>query len=279
MDGKIHKLSITTLVDNVGREGLEGEWGLSILINADGHTILLDTGASGLFADNAQKLGIDLGRVEMGVLSHAHYDHSDGMEDFFMKNQTAPFYVRSGSRENCYGEDPDGSWRYIGIRRGIMSSHPERIRYAEGNKAIGEGMWLIPHKKRDYSAIALENGLYVQDKDERFPDDFSHEQSLVFENEKGLVIFNSCSHIGMRGIVEEVTRALDTKKVYAYIGGLHLFRLSDDEVRSLAREINDLGIERIMTGHCTGDAGFEILKEELGSGIEQFWSGYTASIV
>ena len=69
----VHDLKMTVLIDNIAAEPLHGEWGLSILITADGRDILLDTGASGLFADNADALGIDLGNVELGVLSHAHY--------------------------------------------------------------------------------------------------------------------------------------------------------------------------------------------------------------
>ena len=79
----IHTLEMTVLIDNVAAEPLAGEWGLSILITADDRSILLDTGASHLFAQNAERLGIDLNSVDTGVLSHAHYDHSDGMDTFF----------------------------------------------------------------------------------------------------------------------------------------------------------------------------------------------------
>ena len=76
----ISHLKISVLTDNLARALFLSEWGLSILIEADGKTILLDTGSSGLFAENAELLGIDLSAVDFGVLSHAHYDHADGME-------------------------------------------------------------------------------------------------------------------------------------------------------------------------------------------------------
>lgn len=71
------------LIDNLTKGSLAAEWGLSVYIEHEGHRILLDTGASDRFARNAEQMGIDLGAVEFGVLSHAHYDHADGMVAFF----------------------------------------------------------------------------------------------------------------------------------------------------------------------------------------------------
>ena len=76
-------MKIKVLMDNISSGELAGEWGLSILIEYEGKKILLDTGASGAFAENAEKMGIDLAEVDFAVLSHAHYDHADGMKTFF----------------------------------------------------------------------------------------------------------------------------------------------------------------------------------------------------
>jgi 7,8-dihydropterin-6-yl-methyl-4-(beta-D-ribofuranosyl)aminobenzene 5'-phosphate synthase len=35
-----------------------------------------------------------------------------------------------------------------------------------------------------------------------------------------------------------------------------------------------MNVDHIYTGHCTGDAAYAILKEELGEKIDQFCSGY-----
>lgn len=48
------------LVDNISRDNLAGEWGLSIYIEYAGNTILLDAGASGVFLQNANSLGLIL---------------------------------------------------------------------------------------------------------------------------------------------------------------------------------------------------------------------------
>ena len=117
----------TILVDNLAARGLEAEWGLSIHVEYQGHAILLDTGASDRFARNADALGIDLSTVSFGVLSHAHWDHGNGMGTFFARNPTAPFYLRQDCGETCYDKTPEG-WRYEGLQRGLLTTFAPRIR-------------------------------------------------------------------------------------------------------------------------------------------------------
>ena len=119
-------MKATVLIDNLTRGTLAAEWGLSIYIEYNGHKILLDTGASERFARNAAALGVDLGAVECGVLSHAHYDHANGLAAFFAHNASAPVYLREGTEENCYGK----RWifhKYIGIQRGYLKKYADRF--------------------------------------------------------------------------------------------------------------------------------------------------------
>lgn len=95
-------MKVIILSDNIASEQLKQEWGLGIFIEYEGKNILLDTGGSKLYLDNAKKLDIDIREVDYGVLSHAHYDHANGMESFFNTNKEAKFYLREGSGENCY---------------------------------------------------------------------------------------------------------------------------------------------------------------------------------
>ncbi len=264
---------MTVLIDNVAKEPLAAEWGLSILIEADGHKLLLDTGESGAFARNAECLGIDLESVETGVLSHAHHDHANGMETFFTVNSRAPFLIREGAKEDCFGIK-EGELRYIGIKRGILQKYEDRIRFVKGVCEISEGIWLVPHRKADYSAIAKRNDLYSVRCGNRLPDDFAHEQSLVIETEQGLVVFNSCSHAGMTNILADIEQMLGRSDVCAYVGGLHLFNLTDEELNELCGELRKTSVEQIFTGHCTGDHAFCFLREKLGGRVTQFSSGF-----
>lgn len=261
------------LIDNLTKDTLLNEWGLSIYIEYCGHKLLLDTGKSGNFSENAKKMGVKLDEIEYGVLSHAHYDHADGMPSFFAENEKAKFYIRKGTGENCYGKKNFFQYRYNGIKRGILASYAQRIIYVEGDHKLLDGVYLIPHKTIGLEKIAKRVKLFVKDHGKMFPDDFAHEQSLVFETEKGLVIFNSCSHGGVDNIISEVQATFPEKKIYAYVGGLHLSKRNKEEVEALALRLKNIGITKIITGHCTGDEAFAVLKKELGESIEQLYTG------
>lgn len=262
------------LVDNIGSGDLRGEWGLCIYIEYNEVKLLLDTGSSGLFLENAKKLHIPLEEIDYAVLSHAHYDHGNGIEQFFRHNHKAKFFLRDSCGENCY----KSLWlfkKYIGLPKGILSKWEERITLASGDFKIAEGISLIPHKTPGLEAAGKRESMYVKGKGGWMPDDFSHEQSLVFDTPKGMVIFNSCSHGGAGNIIQEVSDTFPHKKVLALIGGFHLFNKSEEEVRSLAAQIRQTGIQTIYTGHCTGGKAYGILSRELGDTVQQLKTGLT----
>ncbi|MBQ0025266.1 MAG: MBL fold metallo-hydrolase [Bacteroidales bacterium] len=111
-------MRIVVLSDNIGDGDLKGEWGLSLFIEYEGKRILLDTGGSGLFLTNAKLLGTDIASVDAAVLSHAHYDHSLGMDDFFEANSKAFFYISPYADEDCYS-----GWRFFS-HYGLNAKHP-----------------------------------------------------------------------------------------------------------------------------------------------------------
>lgn len=265
-------MKVTILIDNLTKGMLTAEWGLSIHIEYEGRQILLDTGASGRFADNAEALGIDLGQVEFGVLSHAHYDHADGMAAFFRRNPAAPFYLRAGSGENCYGK----RWifhKYIGIHKGFLEQYKDRLRYTKERQEAAPGVTLLAHRTEGLSSFGKQNHLYVRQRGRYIPDDFRHEQSLILDTGKGLVIFSSCSHGGADNIIRETAEAFPGRKIHAMIGGFHLCHTSEEGVRALAQNIRSTGIDRIYTGHCTGGPAFAVLKEELKEKAHQLYTG------
>lgn len=279
-------MKIQVLIDNIagtcGSRKLFGEWGLSVYVEFEGVRYLLDTGASHLFAKNAGVMGVDLSKVDVGVLSHAHFDHSDGMAKFFHVNEAAPFYLRKGAGENCYhAHKLIGHFmyhEYIGIHKGFLKRFADRIRFAEGDMLIAPNVYLVPHKTPGLEAIGERAHLSVKENGKYRYDSFDHEQSLVFDTPRGLFVMNSCSHGGADNIVKEIEATFPGKKIYALLGGFHLFRYKDEVVRAFAERLRELDVQKIYTGHCTGDRAFEILREVLGDRAEQMFTGMTVEI-
>src|SRR5574344_17748 len=259
-------MKVTALIDNISDNDLISEWGLSFYIEYNDHKYLLDTGASDKFVNNAKKLGISLETVDYAVLSHAHYDHSDGFGAFFEINKKVKCLLREGIHPNCYSKSKIFK-HYVGINKDILKNYSDRFRYIDGDFEVAPGVMLIPHKTKNLNLIGKKCGLYTKNKLRCIPDDFSHEQSLVFDAEKGLIIFNSCSHGGGENIVNEIRVTYPNKKIYAYIGGLHLYKRSDEDIKEIAEQIKKTGIEKVYTGHCTGNRAFGLLKEELADQI------------
>jgi len=303
-------VKVTVLVDNRDGEQIRGEWGLSFYIEYtyegagtenDGkgsRTVLLDAGLSGLFAENAEKLGLDIKAVDYAVLSHAHDDHANGLDTFFELNDHAPLYVAEGCDENCY--DRRGIFmKYAGVPRGIMKRHAGRIVKAGAGKSgqsgkterpdsadkggmitrIDKGISLLGHSTPGLDRLGRAEKMYLRQGLLKFiPDDFRHEVSLVFELPEGIVVFNSCSHAGADNIINEAKQAYPGRRILAMTGGFHLYNKTDKYVRDFARRVLETGVEAVYTSHCTGERAMQILSEELGDRMHAFCTGTTFEI-
>lgn len=269
-------MKLYVLIENTTDSDLQCEHGLSLYIEYQDKKILLDAGSSDAFSRNARQMGIDLAAVDMAFLSHGHYDHSGGLDTFIRENGTAPVYAMEKVMEQ-YASASGGILHEIGVPENVKAVMKDRLVPIEQVIQIEEGITLVPHSTpvNTLRAIGEKAGLYRKANDEWQPDDFAHEMSLVLETAKGLVIFNSCSHGGVQNIIAEVKNALPGKKIYAYVGGLHMkgrkdgeeiCTFTEEEVKALANVIREEGIEVLLTGHCTGEPAIVLLENYLAEG-------------
>ena len=125
-------MRVTAISENTSTCGLKAEHGLSLYIETEKHKILFDFGSSDNFAANAEKLGIDLGMVDIAFLSHGHYDHGGGLLTFLDINKIANVYMHElvfephfNGRNEFIGLDPtlDGHPRFIKVREDRNIDH------------------------------------------------------------------------------------------------------------------------------------------------------------
>ncbi|MCI8294670.1 MAG: MBL fold metallo-hydrolase [Lachnospiraceae bacterium] len=269
-------MQITALVDNISYEqDLGAEHGLSLYIETGAHKILFDMGQTELFAENAEKLGIDLADVDMAVLSHGHYDHGGGLRRFLQINQKAPVYLSRYAFNLLY----HGPVKYIGLDQSIREevTRTGRLRYTPEQMGIGERLTLYSCNDRKRISPLDSAGLEVEIRGERssddlckgervpddlcmgerVPDDFCHEQYLLVEEEGRRILFSGCSHKGIFNIVEWL-------RPDVLIGGFHFSKLPlDDTLAGYAQRLDRTGTV-FYTGHCTGKAQFDFMKGYMG---------------
>lgn len=166
-------MRIVTLIENTpGDPRCACEHGLSLYLETHDHRLLMDTGSTGAFADNAEALGIDLTRVDTVVLSHGHYDHAGGLLRFAALNPGAPIYLQAGADGDFYHGD-----RYIGIDKAITAL--PQVRPVRGDLRIDGELFLFAGitGRRFWPQSNL--SLRVRRDGQTLQDDFSHEQCLV----------------------------------------------------------------------------------------------------
>lgn len=244
-------MRITSLVENtLFNEICSAEHGLSLYIEAAGHKILFDMGQSGLFAENAEKLGIDLTEVDIAFLSHGHYDHGGGLKTFLSLNKKAPVYLN----RNAFGPQYRGDEKYIGLDQALKEN--ERLVFVDDFLRIDESLSLYScndrERKHDLGSFGLTqliNGEYI-------PDDFKHEQYLLIEENGKRVLISGCSHKGVMDITEWFRP--DT-----LIGGFHYNKLSlDENLTEYAEFLNSFDTD-FYTCHCTGEEQFHHMEKSM----------------
>lgn len=259
-------MKITALVENVSlTDEIQSEHGLSLYIETEEKKILFDMGQTDLFADNAEKLEIDLSQVDLAILSHGHYDHGGGMKRFLEINQTASIYIN----RNAFGQYYNGPEKYIGLDQ-QMKNEP-RIRWTDDEHILSNTMELITYNQETAEYPNYGQGL-LQKKAGRFqPDTFRHEQYLLVEEGGKRILVSGCSH---KGIVNLALWA----RPDVVIGGFHLKKVEDEtELKALGELLKNMNIQ-FYTCHCTGKWQFEQLKKIMESQLQYLHCGETIEI-
>lgn len=276
-------MKITVLVENTGPSELKIEHGLSLYIEFNDKKYLLDAGPSDSFFKNAHALSIDLGRVDKAVLSHGHYDHGDGFMVFLNQYKDKVVYGAKNIFDDYYSGS-GGSIHYIGLSSKLKQMK-NRFNTISKDTKIDEKIYLILDDVSNTKEIGVQKKLYKKVDDVLQPDNFDHELSLVFDTPKGLVICNSCSHAGLESIVDNIKKRLN-KPVYAYVGGLHMkstknhietSSFTEEQIQNLCIFI-EKNIQYVLTGHCTGNVSYDLLKKYLKDRIDFLTTGKTIEI-
>jgi len=263
----IDQLKLTVLIENSPAYDtyLEGCFGLSLWLEmwkeGTRRNVLFDVGprADSLLR-NAERLGVDLSKVDAIVLSHCHFDHTAALADFlkFLDRPVPVFghpdifrpnfvllpefmdYAMSGPNSRVNLENAGA--RFV-LTRDVIEPFP-------GLVLTGEVEHVTPFEETGgVSCLTTdEAGNLVPDL---LQDDIS---AVVNVRGVGGVVLSGCGHAGIVNIVKKAVTLASDGKIDAIIGGFHLLQATLERTEWTIAAFREAApnLSIIAPMHCTG---------------------------
>jgi len=261
---ELDSLKITVLAeDSVLYESpYLGQHGVSFLLegakDSDIRKILVDVGQnSQALLSNMRIMRISPSAIDAIVLTHCHYDHTQGVVSMLKEigKSDVPVIAHPSIFRMHFVTEPH--LRHVGI---MPDDSKENIEKAGGSLFLTKDpLMLMPgimttgevKRQTEFEEVGIglktiENGRL---KDDPMLDDISVVANV---KGKGLVIVTGCSHAGIVNIVKQAIELTDCAKIEAIIGGLHLVEASDIRIKRTIEELSKLNVNWICVGHCIG---------------------------
>lgn len=262
------------------------EWGLSLHLTSEraGEAAqhILDFGwTPEIINRNFDLLGIDPGKIDGLILSHAHRDHFgglDGFVDHYRSRMSAelPFYVggEEAFREKWLGKEED-PYSWGAVNRTMLTaqlvtpkccSEPHDIKHAfttgyiqrDSFEDVTGGSMIVESDSpyNHFTATEL-SGQLVTDL---HPDE--HATCYIIQG-KGLVVITSCGHVGVINTIKEAMAVSGVSKLHAVIGGFHLAPAKPDYIEHTIDELETLEPDVVLPMHCSGSNFIAAMQRRL----------------
>jgi len=269
---------IRTLVDNtVGARGLIGEHGSSIVLEVGDSSILLDCGSSRVAVFNARRAGVDLSKVKTIVLSHGHYDHTGGLPVVLRRlaGKEVTVYAHPNALEPKYSREQDGRLRSIGMPLSAQKIRDmgARLIVTRDPLELMPGVWTSGEIPRGSGPESVEPRFLARRNGVLEPDHIPDDQFIWAKTPSGLVVICGCCHAGLENSLHHAVRMSGSKRIRLVVGGLHLLKMGQEDLRKVVSGIAEYRPEMLAVGHCTGFEAMVALSNAFPSRVIQNTAG------
>jgi len=258
----LSSVRITVVVDDTARgEGMVAEHGLSLWVEADGHRLLFDTGQGLAITRNVPQLGIPLEQAEAIVLSHGHYDHTDGLGYVLEHARRATVYMHPAAIEPkwfCIDDQPP---RWIGISdqsREALDTCKLPIKATVKPTEIFPGIWATGEIPRRTSEVGRLTSVFHDESATR-PDLLLDDQAMFLNTKAGLIVLLGCTHAGLTNTLDYIAELTGQSKIHGVIGGTHLIGADNSTLAVAADTLARYQVKLLAPMHCTGDMAWAYL--------------------
>lgn len=262
-------LKITALAENISTdEQLKADFGLSLYIEFGNKKILLDTAGTGKCLENAEALGIDLHSLDAIVLSHGHFDHTDGIISLIENGVTnVPVYISRYAFSERYWRRTDDGEFYFPTMAGISPSYLQRKQVpfralCTDCYELGENIYILTNIGRSCEFETVCPDDFVKLGNDYIIDDYRDECVLVINTPSGLAVLTGCGHHGIINIISHIEKMFG-KPVTAFIGGTHLVAFGEERTELTIEALKSSNLKLLCAGHCTGPYAMKAFSEKL----------------
>lgn len=213
-------IKLTILVDdlNGAEPGYLKSFGFSLLIELNNQKILFDTGTkANILLKNLATYGVHPSEINIIILSHNHYDHTNGLSGILKYNPDVSVYVHK-------------YWKKPVKKIGDSFPHKNMIIIEKGGiiKELGDNVYITnAYMTPDYGGI--------------------YEQACYIKVNDAFILISGCCHPGLNSFLKDREfLEIPDKAPLHLIGGFHGFKFSDEEAILINPYIYSLTL-----CHCT----------------------------
>jgi 7,8-dihydropterin-6-yl-methyl-4-(beta-D-ribofuranosyl)aminobenzene 5'-phosphate synthase len=280
---ELHVLREAGVQELTGEALCSAHHGLSLAVTAhlDGqtHSVLFDAGPDPYAVErNARHMDLDIGQIEALVLSHGHFDHSEGLlkalELICAANgkQTVPLHVHPGAFVKRAMRLPSGEilpLQDVPPTRVLEDRGARIVASTEPEEVLGGMFYLSGEIPRRSFERGLQNHLKQSTDGQWEADPLIQDEQFMAAHVrgKGIAIFTGCSHAGLLNICSHAQEIFPDMPLYAVVGGLHLVSPNEDIIQETIAELHKFGLKVIIPGHCTGWRAIHALVSAFGEEV------------
>jgi len=278
----VKNAQITVLIEDSNSSAkpkLKAKHGIAFFIKAkiddNEVTIMMDTGPSpDVLLHNVDAMGVNLEDVDVIALSHGHYDHTGGLIEALKRmKKHVPVIGHPTVFEPKLSLMPHlrligAPFRVSDVESvgGVPLLAADPVKIADGIATTGE----VPRRtafERVTGFWAVHNRRFVEDM-------MLDDQSLVIDVEnKGLVVVAGCAHSGIINTIKHAQKITENSRVYAVLGGFHLWNAENKNIQATVDELEKLDPEFVGPCHCTGKKAIKKIAEAFGDRCHPLHTG------
>lgn len=218
-------------------------WGISYLID---NNILFDTGEDWKYlADNFRIMKINVSNIETVVISHDHWDHTNGLWGLIKLKKDIKIIVCAG----------------------IGKEFKNKVKKLQGN--LNEVNKITMIKKDIYTTGKIEG---------EYKSAYMPEQALILKTKNGISVLTGCSHPGIVEMLQIIKKHFSNEKLYFVGGGFHLMDADINDIENVVSAFKKMGVQKAGPSHCSGYNAETIFKREYGENFIEFKVGKVINV-